>query len=148
MCELCLCLSKCSALCSSLTSMKWSRIKWSIKLFLRLCPTFCLKNWCLMQLEFTQYTVLSHLPKVNLSLKCNLGFFSECIWDKCSCKSIIMTKEILLRFSVFSFSAETHFQWECMGHFYASVKIAIFKTLRRLNTTWNFARSIRAESGS
>ena len=29
-----------------------------------------------------------------------------------------------------------------MGHSYAITKITIFKTLRRLNTTWNFARSI------
>jgi len=24
------------------------------------------------------------------------------------------------------------FEWECMGHFYDSIKIAVFKTLRRL----------------
>ena len=58
-----------------------------------------------------------------------------------SSKSIISTKEPLLRSTVFSFSAQTHFQWECTGHFYASIKIAISKTLRRLETTWNFARS-------
>ena len=32
-------------------------------------------------------------------------------------------------------------QW-VLGHSYASIKITIFKTLRRLDTTWNFARSI------
>ena len=30
----------------------------------------------------------------------------------------------------------------CYGHFSDSIKITIFKTLRRLNTTWNFALSI------
>ena len=53
-----------------------------------------------------------------------------------------MMKEALLRFTVFSFSGQTHFQWECLGHFSDSIKIAIFKTLRRLDTTWNFACSI------
>ena len=67
-------------------------------------------------------------------------FFCECIRVKPLCKSIIMTKVALLRFTIFSFSGQTHFQWECYGHFYDS--IAIFKTLRRLDTTWNFARSI------
>ena len=43
---------------------------------------------------------------------------------------------------MFLFWAQTHFQWECMAHCYASIKIAIFKTLRRLDTTGNFARSI------
>ena len=71
--------------------------------------------------------------------KCNLGFFCECIWVKPSCKRVIRMGEALLRFTVFSFSGQTHFQWEC---FYDSIKISIFKTLRRLDTTWNFARSI------
>ena len=43
-----------------------------------------------------------------------------------------MTKKALLRFAVFSFLGQTHFQWKCYGHFYDSIKIAIFKTLRRL----------------
>ena len=51
-------------------------------------------------------------------------------------------KEALLRFTVFVFSGQTHSQWECYGHFYDSIKIAIFKTLRSLDTTWNFACSI------
>ena len=67
--------------------------------------------------------------------------FCECIWVKPVCKSIIMRKKALLRFNTFSFSDLTHFQWECYGH-YASIKIAIFKTVRMLDTIWNFARGI------
>ena len=37
---------------------------------------------------------------------------------------------------------QANFQWECMGHSYASIRISIFKTLKRLDTTWNFARRI------
>ena len=51
-------------------------------------------------------------------------------------------KEALLTFTIFSFSGQTHFQWQCLGQISHSIKIAIFKTLRRLDTTWNFARSI------
>ena len=80
--------------------------------------------------------------KAKLSLKCNLDFFCECTWVKPLYKSIITTKEALLRLTVFSFSGQTHFQWEYQGHFRDSIKFATFKTLRRLNTTWNFARSI------
>ena len=69
-------------------------------------------------------------------------FFGECIQVKPSCKSIIMMKEALSRLTVFSFSPQTHFQWECYMHFYTSIKIAIFKTVRRLDITWNFACSI------
>ena len=80
--------------------------------------------------------------KVKLSPKRNLGFFCECIWVKPSCKSMITMKEAFLRFTVFLFSGQTHFQWECYGHFYDSIKISIFKTVRRLDTTWIFAHSI------
>ena len=81
--------------------------------------------------------------EVKLSPKCNLGFFCELLWVKPSCKSIITRKEALLRLTVFSFLAQAHFQWDCMGHFfYTSIKIAIFETLRRLDTTWNFAHSV------
>ena len=44
-------------------------------------------------------------------------------------------KEALLTFTVDSFSGPTHFQWECLGQISDSIKIAIFKTLRKLNTT-------------
>ena len=91
-----------------------------------------------------QNSMVSHWFKVKLSPKCNLGcfffFFCECPRVKPSCKSIITMKEALLRLTIFSFSAQTRFQWECYGHFYASIKIAILKTLRR--TIWNFAHSI------
>ena len=84
--------------------------------------------------------MLSCNLKAKLLPKCNLGFF---LWMFIpSYKSIITTKEALLRFAVFLFSGQTHFQWECKGHFYDSIKISIFKTQRRLDTTWNFARSI------
>ena len=73
--------------------------------------------------------------KAKISPKCNLGFFCECICVKPSCESIITTKEALLRFTVFSFLGPTHFQWQCYGHFYDSIKISVFKTLRRLDTT-------------
>ena len=75
--------------------------------------------------------------KVKLLPKCNLGFFCECVWVKSLCESVIMTKEALLRLTIFS-----HFQWECMGHFYASIEITILKTVWSLNTTWNFTCSI------
>ena len=42
---------------------------------------------------------------------------------------------------IFVFGSNS-FSMECMGYFYASIKITIFKTLRRLDTTWNFAHSI------
>ena len=46
-------------------------------------------------------------------------------------ESVITKKEAL----VVLFSGQTHFQWGCYGHSYASIKITIFKTLRRLDTT-------------
>ena len=79
--------------------------------------------------------------KVKLKPKSNLGFICECIWVKPLCKSTITTKETLLRFTVVSFSGKLIFIG-VQGHFYASIKIAIFKALRRPDTTWNFARSI------
>ena len=79
--------------------------------------------------------------KVKLLPKSNIGFICECIWVKPSCKSIITMKEALLRFTVVSFSGKLIFHG-ALGHSDASIKIAIFKTLRRLDTTWNFACSI------
>ena len=78
---------------------------------------------------------------MKLSPKSNQGFICDWIWVKPSCKSIITTKEALLRFTVVSFLGKLIFNG-VQGHFYASIKITIFKTLRRLNTTWNCARSI------
>ena len=93
-------------------------------------------------LKLFNRTFCAYSLRVKLSPKCSLCFFCDCIWVRPLCKSTMMLKEAPLRFTVLSFSAQTHFQWECMGHFYASIKIAIFKTLRRLDTTWNFACSI------
>ena len=52
--------------------------------------------------------------------------------------NVCETKQALLRFTVVPFSGKLIFQWECYGHFYDSIKISIFKTVRRLDTTWNF----------
>ena len=69
--------------------------------------------------------------KVKLSPKCNLGSICECIWVKPSCKSIITKKEALFKIShSFVFSGELIFNGSTV------------KTVRRLDTTWNFARSI------
>ena len=43
-------------------------------------------------------------------------------------------KEALLRFTLVLFSGKLLFNG-VQGHFYASIKIAIFKTLKRLDTT-------------
>ena len=77
----------------------------------------------------------SEIIKVKLSAKCNPGFICECTRVKPSCKRIITMKEALLRFTVFLFSGQTHFQWECYGHFYNSIIISMFKTVRSLDTT-------------
>ena len=57
-------------------------------------------------------------------------------------KAWLRRKRHFLRLTLFSFSAQTNCQWECMGHIYDSIKICIFQTVRRLDTTWNFVRSI------
>ena len=49
-------------------------------------------------------------------------------------KSIITMKKALLRFTVVSFPEKLIFNG-VQGYFYTSIKIAIFKTQRRLNTT-------------
>ena len=74
--------------------------------------------------------VMSLLVKVKLSPKSNLGF----IRVKSLCKSINTTKEALLRFAIVLFSGKLIFN-RVQGRSYASIKIAIFKTSRRLNTT-------------
>ena len=55
----------------------------------------------------------SHIPvaavKVKLSPKCNLGFICEHTWVKPLCKSKFMTKEALLRLTVFSFFSSNSF---------------------------------------
>ena len=64
-------------------------------------------RWSKVSERFSRHDF--YILKAKLSPKCNLGFFCECIWVKPSCKSIITTKEALLRSTVFSFSAQTHF---------------------------------------
>ena len=107
-------------------------------------------SWQQLEGEHGSYTTRTkhlHLRSTRLKNKVMLKWNSRqnatfFLWlHKCSCKSIITTKKALLRFTIFSFSGQTHFQWECYGHFNASSKISSF-TVRRLNTTWNFARSI------
>ena len=83
--------------------------------------------------------------KVKLSPKSDLGFICECICVKPLCKSMITTKEAFLRFTVVSFLGKFIFNG-VLGHSNASIKIAIFKTLRRLDITGNFARSITGVS--
>ena len=69
-------------------------------------------------------------------------FFCECTRVRPAYKSIIKMKAPLFRFTVFLFSGQNHFQWECYGHLSNRIKIALFKTLRRLDTTWSFAHGI------
>ena len=68
--------------------------------------------------------------KAKLSPKCNLGFFCECIGVKPLCKSIITTKEALLR-PYFRFWVKLISNASARGTF----TLAIFKTLKRLNST-------------
>ena len=80
------------------------------------------------------WALMRQMIAANLNQKSDLNLHEQvCYTAAC---------EALLRFTVFSFSAQTYFQWECMGHFYDSIKISIFITLRRLDSTWNFAGSI------
>ena len=79
--------------------------------------------------------------KVKLSPKSDLGFICECLWVKHRCKSIITMKEAFLRFTIVSFSCKLIFNG-VLGNSHDSIKIAIFKTLRGLDSTWNFAPSI------
>ena len=48
---------------------------------------------------------------------------------------MITMKVLLLRFAVFSFLGQTHFQWEYYRDFYDIIENAIFKTVRSLDTT-------------
>ena len=49
------------------------------------------------------------LVRVKLSPKSNIGFICECIRVKPSCKSIITTKEALLRFTIILFPGKLIF---------------------------------------
>ena len=79
--------------------------------------------------------------KVKLSPKSNLGCICECIWVKPLCKSIITKKKGTYRSFVFG---QANFKRSAAGArtFVRCIKIAIFKTPRRLHTTWNFTHSI------
>ena len=75
--------------------------------------------------------------KVKLLPKCKLGSFCECTRVK-----RIITKEALLRFTVFSLSGQTHFQWECCRHFYDIIKVPVALTLKPENeNTVNLKRA-------
>ena len=50
-----------------------------------------------------------------MHLKGKLGSFGEFTQVRRSFKSIITMKEALLRFTVCSFSGQTHFQWSARG---------------------------------
>ena len=93
----------------------WSTAEYNTHMTLGLWDPLCFL--ALFVVADGVYVRLMHNDvKVKLSPKCNLGFFCECIWVKPLCINIIMTKEALLSFTVFSFSGQTHFQWECLGH--------------------------------
>ena len=75
---------------------------------------------------------------MKLSQKSNQGFICDWIWVKHLCKRIITTKEALFRFNVVLFSGKLIFNVSCISQLLL-IKTAIFKTLRMLDTTWNFA---------
>ena len=108
---------------------------------LNACSNSCFSK-CVLHLNILVFVFfrLSFISLVLVFYKFKL--FWKCVSVKPSCKSIITVNKALLRFTIFLFLGQTYFQWECLGHFYATMKIAIFKPLRRLHTTWNFARSI------
>ena len=88
----------------------------------------------------SSHTQLDRILKWNW----NLGFFVNVHESNLHVKAWVRRKTH--RFTIFSFSAQTHFKWECMGQISDSIKITIVKTLRRLDTTWNFACSITGVS--
>ena len=77
-----------------------------------------------------------------ISPKMQPRLFFVNLWVKHLCTRIITTKGPLLGFTVFLFSTQTHSKWECLRQISDNINIAIFKTLRRLDTTWNSDRSI------
>uniref|UniRef100_A0A671UQ46 RALY heterogeneous nuclear ribonucleoprotein n=1 Tax=Sparus aurata TaxID=8175 RepID=A0A671UQ46_SPAAU len=46
-----------------------------------------------------------------------------------------ITEDTHITKALLRFLGQTHFQWECYRQFYDSIKISIFETLRRLDTT-------------
>ena len=77
--------------------------------------------------------------KIKLSPKSNQGFFSECIQVKPLCKSIITMKGTFKIYRSFIFR-QANFQWSALCA-RTSIKISIFKTLRRLAWKWNYGKS-------
>ena len=138
-----------AAVCNSWTGRKWAKTEQAMNSDVHATDLVWWIDWTETEEQRYSLGLISMTFKykfkfrlvdwfeVKLSPKC---IFCECMQVKPLCKSIIMTKEALLRLTVFS--SQTHFKWECMGYFYNGIKIAIFKTLRRLDTTWNFACSI------
>ena len=103
------------------------------------CPCVCFWSW---HCSLTQGTANKNGASTRggrlegdtkLQMSSIMAACRHCI--RRACESTITTIEALLRFTVFSFSGQTHFQWECLGHFYTSIKISILKTLRSLDTT-------------
>ena len=86
---------------------------------------------CLSQV----YLKTTSLLKVKLSPKSRRGFIWDWIWVKPLCKSIITIRDTFKIYHSFVFG-QANFQ------FSMRFQIVIFRTLRRLNATWNFARSI------
>ena len=91
-----------------------SFICWYVSIFISRWETITCHMWS-GQLIF----------KVELLPKSNRGFICDCIRVKLSCKSIITTKEALLRFTVVSFSDKLIFSG-VQGHSDAGIKISIF----------------------
>ena len=98
-------------------SCSWlSYSRWSIAWFLQVRPFYTAMYFAF--LSSPALWVMNMVWTCCLWKQCCLKWFVNV---KPSCKSMSTTKKGLLRFTVFSFS----------------IKIAIFKTLRRLDTTWN-----------
>ena len=104
------------------------------------------------------YSATSRLSRVVSVVQCSLMDCEEIWWTHSGLNQIKSESETLAKMQPRLFfvhvpmsnlrikaklqqKGQTHFQWDCHGHFYDSIKIAIFKTLRRLDTTGNVARS-------
>ena len=93
-------------------------------------------------------TISRNIQLISMGYRCKVSIYNHCICkgqkkqnsDAVSMRLHNKTMCLLLWLSdwvncVFG-------QNGVLGHSYASIQTAIFKTLRRLDTTWNFARSI------
>ena len=93
-------------------------------------------------LSLTSFKSAGSLLLKWISPKMQPRLFFVNLWVKHLCTRIITTKGPLLGFTVFLFLTQTQTQWECLRQISDIINIAIFKTLRRLDTTWNSDRSI------